>query len=160
MWVEIVEIIEIRKVFWRGNMKKTIIISPSDSVAVALFPLKKGEEAEGVVLLENIEKGHKFAVKEIKYGERIIKYGAVIGTATADIAAGSHVHSHNMTTGLSGTLSYSYNKKAAAPPAEYKSREIFVYERKNNEIGIRNELWVIPTVGCVNAQVRQIVTEF
>ncbi len=141
-------------------MKKTIIISPSDSVAVALFPLKKGEEAEGVVLLEDIEKGHKFAVKEIKCGEKIIKYGAVIGVATADIAPGRHIHSHNMTTGLSGTFSYSYNKKEAALPAGDKSRTVFVYERKSGEIGIRNELWVIPTVGCVNAQARQIVAEF
>ncbi|MDE7060470.1 MAG: altronate dehydratase family protein [Lachnospiraceae bacterium] len=141
-------------------MKKTIIISPSDSVAVALFPLKKGEAAEGVVLLEDIEKGHKFAVKEIKCGEKIIKYGAVIGVATADIAPGRHIHSHNMTTGLSGTFSYSYNKKEAALPAGDKSRTVFVYERKSGEIGIRNELWVIPTVGCVNAQARQIVAEF
>lgn len=141
-------------------MKKTIIISPSDSVAVALFPLKKGEGAEGVVLLEDIEKGHKFAVKEIKCGEKIIKYGAVIGVATADIAPGRHIHSHNMTTGLSGTFSYSYNKKEVALPAGDKSRTVFVYERKSGEIGIRNELWVIPTVGCVNAQARQIVAEF
>ncbi len=141
-------------------MKKTIIISPSDSVAVALFPLKKGEGAEGVVLLEDIEKGHKFAVKEIKCGEKIIKYGAVIGVATADIAPGRHIHSHNMTTGLSGTFSYSYNKKEAALSAGDKSRTVFVYERKSGEIGIRNELWVIPTVGCVNAQARQIVAEF
>lgn len=140
-------------------MKKTIIISPSDSVAVALLPLKKGECAEDIMLLENIEKGHKLSIKEIKSGEKIIKYGAVIGTATADIAPGSHVHSHNMTTGLSGTFSYSYNKKEIVRQA-YKSRKIFVYERKNGEIGIRNELWVLPTVGCVNAQARQIVAEF
>lgn len=142
------------------NAKKTIVISPVDSVGVALLPLKKGEGAEGIVLLEDIDKGHKFALRDIRSGENIIKYGEIIGRATADIAAGFHVHSHNMTTGLSGTLSYSYNKKEAIPVTEYKSRTVLVYGRKNGEVGIRNELWVIPTVGCVNAQARRIVEEF
>lgn len=141
-------------------MKKTIVISPLDSVGVALVSLEKGEEAEGVILAENIEKGHKFALKEIKSGEQVIKYGEVIGRATADIAAGCHVHSHNMSTNLSGTLEYSYNKKELTSATDYKKRTVSVYERENGEVGIRNELWVIPTVGCVNAQARQIAAEF
>ncbi len=141
-------------------MKKTIVISPLDSVAVALAPLKKGEEAEGVTLAEDIEKGHKFALKPIKSGERVIKYGEVIGRATADIAPGEHVHTHNMATNLSGTLEYSYNKKDIPPAAAPKSRTVSVYERKNGEVGIRNELWVIPTVGCVNAQAKIIAETF
>lgn len=161
-------------------MKKTIIISPADSVGVALVSLKKGETAEGITLLEDIEKGHKFALRDIPCGEQVIKYGEVIGRASADIAAGSHVHSHNMGTNLSGTLEYSYKKKQAAPAGEApqekqpdreflqgeipsgsgKSRTVSVYERGGGEVGIRNELWVIPTVGCVNAQARQIAAEF
>mgnify|MGYP002624268642 CR=1 FL=1 len=143
-----------------NDMKKTIIISPGDSVGVALVPLSKGETAEGVTLAEDITKGHKFALRPIKNGEKIIKYGEVIGHATADIAAGEHIHSHNMATCLDGTLEYSYNKKDIAPAAAVKSRTVNVYERKNGEIGIRNELWVIPTVGCVNAQARAIVDTF
>lgn len=141
-------------------MKKTIVISPNDSVGVALAPLKKGEEAEGVTLAEDIEKGHKFALKAIKNGEKVIKYGEVIGRATADIAPGEHIHSHNMSTNLEGQLSYSYNKKEIASVPEAKSRKVNVYERKNGDVGIRNELWVIPTVGCVNAQARAIAAEF
>lgn len=141
-------------------MKKTIVISPADSVGVALASMKKGEEAEGVTLSEDIEKGHKFALKAIKKGEQVIKYGEVIGRATADIAPGEHIHSHNMSTNLEGTLEYSYNKKEIAPAPEVKSRSVSVYERKNGGVGIRNELWVIPTVGCVNAQARAIVAEF
>lgn len=141
-------------------MKKTIVISPNDSVGVALAPLKKGEEAEGVTLAEDIEKGHKFALKAIKNGEKVIKYGEVIGRATADIAPGEHIHSHNMSTNLEGQLSYSYNKKEIASVPEAKSRKVNVYERKNSDVGIRNELWVIPTVGCVNAQARAIAAEF
>lgn len=142
------------------NMKKTILISPNDSAAVALAPLKKGEQAEGVTLAEDVEKGHKFALKDIKTGEHIIKYGNVIGKATADIKAGEHIHTHNMATNLSGTLEYSYNKKDIPDLTGFKSRTVSVYERANGEVGIRNELWIIPTVGCVNSQARLIAAEF
>ena len=141
-------------------MKKTIVISPNDSVAVALVSLTKGEEAEGVVLAEDIEKGHKFALKDIEKGQQVIKYGEVIGKATADIKAGQHIHSHNMSTNLSGTLEYSYNKKEIPDLSGIKSRKVNVYERANKEVGIRNELWIIPTVGCVNSQARLIAAEF
>lgn len=142
-------------------MKQTIVIHPADSVGVALVSLEKGVAAEGVTLAENIEKGHKFALKPIKCGEKIIKYGEVIGKATADIGAGEHVHTHNMATNLSGTLEYAYSRKEISPlipPAE--QRTVMVYERKSGEVGIRNELWVIPTVGCVNAQARIIAETF
>ena len=141
-------------------MKKTIVISPNDSVAVALVSLTKGEEAEGVVLTEDIEKGHKFALKDIEKGQQVIKYGEVIGRATADIKAGQHIHSHNMSTNLSGTLEYSYSKKEIPDLSGFKNRKVNVYERKSGEVGIRNELWIVPTVGCVNSQARLIVSEF
>lgn len=141
-------------------MKKTIVISPNDSVAVALAPLFKGEEEQGVVLAEDIEKGHKFALKDIEKGQQIIKYGEVIGRAAADIKAGQHIHSHNMSTNLSGTLEYSYNKKEIPDLSGFKNRKIEVFQRANGEVGIRNELWIIPTVGCVNSQARLIAAEF
>ena len=141
-------------------MKKSIKISPKDLVGVALAPLKKGETAEGVVLCEDIEKGHKFALRPIKAGEAVIKYGEVIGIAAADICAGRHIHTHNMRTALEGTLEYSYNKKAPVPLEKPLPRTVNVYERKNGEVGIRNELWVIPTVGCVNSQARAIAAAF
>lgn len=143
-----------------NNMKKTIVITPQDSVGVALAPLKKGQLVEGVTLTEDIEKGHKFALKDIKSGEKVIKYDEVIGRATADIVPGEHIHSHNMATNLEGTLEYSYNKKDIAPAPEFQNRKVMVFERKNGEVGIRNELWVLPTVGCVNAQARAIAAEF
>lgn len=141
-------------------MKKTMIISPADSVGVALAALKKGGTAEGITLLDDIEKGHKFALRDIKRGEEVIKYNGIIGRATADIAAGSHVHCHNMSTNLSGTLAYSYRRREIVPMTGLRSRMVSVYERKNGEVGIRNELWVIPMVGCVNAQARRIAEEF
>ncbi|MCR5142989.1 MAG: altronate dehydratase family protein [Ruminococcus sp.] len=141
-------------------MKKSIVISPNDSVGVALAALKKGETAEGVLLLEDIEKGHKFALRPIKAGEPVIKYGEVIGKACEDIGKGMHIHTHNMRTCLEGTLEYSYSKAAPVSLKKPAPRTVNVYERKNGDVGIRNELWVIPTVGCVNSQAKAIAAEF
>ena len=141
-------------------MKKSIVISPNDSVGVALAALKKGETAEGVLLLEDIEKGHKFALRPIKAGEPVIKYGEVIGKACEDIGKGMHIHTHNMRTCLEGTLEYSYSKAAPVYLKKPAPRTVNVYERKNGDVGIRNELWVIPTVGCVNSQAKAIAAEF
>lgn len=139
--------------------KKTIIINPADNVAVALTDLKKGEVYEGVTLKEDIVKGHKFALKDIAQGEQVIKYGNPIARATADIAEGSHVHTHNVKTNLSENLEYTYSKI----PTDLKSvkgRKVNVYKRADGNVGIRNELWVIPTVGCVNGQAKLIVETF
>lgn len=139
--------------------KKTIIINPADNVAVALTDLKKGEVHEGVTLKEDIVKGHKFALKDIAQGEQVIKYGNPIARATADIAEGAHVHTHNVKTNLSENLEYTYCKI----PTELKSvkgRKVNVYKRADGNVGIRNELWVIPTVGCVNGQAKLIVETF
>ncbi|MBR6273842.1 MAG: altronate dehydratase [Lachnospiraceae bacterium] len=141
-------------------MKKSIIITGNDSVGVALTTLKAGETVEGITLKEDIERGHKFALRTIKAGEKVIKYGEVIGTALYDISQGEHVHTHNMKTNLSGTLEYSYDKKDIPEIKSGESRKVNVYERKNGEVGIRNELWVVPTVGCVNAQAKAIANAF
>lgn len=140
-------------------LKKTIIINPLDNVAVALCDLKKGETHEGLTLAEDITKGHKFTLREVKKGENIIKYGSPIACAKQDIPAGFHVHTHNVQTNLSENLEYTYSKIPTDLPA-VKSRKVKVYERANGDVGIRNELWVIPTVGCVNGQAKLIVETF
>lgn len=139
--------------------KKTIIINPLDNVAVALHDIKKGEVCEGVTLKEDIVKGHKFALCDIEVGGQIIKYGNPIACATAEIKAGSHVHTHNVKTNLSENLEYTYDK-IPTPVAKVASRTVKVYRRKNGDVGIRNELWVIPTVGCVNGQAKLIIETF
>lgn len=139
--------------------KKTIIINPIDNVAVALADLEKGEPYEGVTLAENVKKGHKFALRPIKSGENVIKYGVPIAHATRDIAVGEWVHTHNVKTNLSENLEYEYSPvKCDLAPA--KMRKVNVYPRANGDVGIRNEIWVIPTVGCVNGQVKEIVETF
>ncbi len=105
-------------------------------------------------VLVDVTSGHKYAANAIKAGEKVIKYGFPIGVATADIAEGEHVHSHNVKTGLEGKLEYSYQpefevKKSPTPT-------FMGYMRKNGEAAIRNELWIIPTVGCINGAAEKI----
>ncbi|MDR1094733.1 MAG: altronate dehydratase family protein [Clostridiales bacterium] len=137
-------------------------INAADTVAVAMADLPMGREFFGAVLRERVPKGHKFALTDIKSGGDVIKYGYSIGKAAGDIAAGEWVHTHNLRTGLDENLKYSYKKK---PPVKFDFSDahrpqIEVYERAGGRVGIRNELWVVPTVGCVNAQARQIAREF
>jgi altronate hydrolase len=130
-------------------------INPLDNVAVALFPLKKGESELETVLLSDIPAGHKFALTDIAMGENVIKYGSVIGRATENIPAGAWAHTHNVKTNLSGLSEYEYapTRVSAASPAE---GSFMGYRRKDGRVGIRNEIWVIPTVGCVNDAAKRI----
>jgi len=140
-------------------VKKTIIINPADNVAVALADLQKGESYEGVTLAEDVKKGHKFALRPIKSGENVIKYGVPIAHATENIPAGAWVHTHNVKTNLSENLEYEYNPVPCALK-KGKMRKVNVYPRADGNVGIRNEIWVLPTVGCVNGQAKEIVEEF
>lgn len=139
--------------------KRSIIINSADNVAVALCDLKKGQTEQGVTLAEDITKGHKFALRGIKCGENIIKYGTPIAHATEDIPVGTHVHTHNVKTNLNENLEYTYDRVECALP-EGRMRKVNVYRRKDGNVGIRNELWIIPTVGCVNGQAKEIVEIF
>jgi altronate hydrolase len=122
-------------------------------VAVALQPLAANEAvsygAGEVTPLSDIPMGHKVALRDIKKGEPVIKYGFPIGEATEDIPKGGHVHSHNLHTLLSGAHDYEYHP--THPKLEAREPVTFMgYPRKVGRPGIRNELWIIPTVGCVN----------
>ena len=97
----------------------------------------------------NLNDGHKYALRDIKKGENIIKYGNPIGHATEDIKKGEHVHSHNVKTNLSGNLTYSYDPKFYNIEKE-ETTTFKGYVRENGDVGIRNEIWIVNTVGCVN----------
>lgn len=106
----------------------------------------------------NLADGHKYALRDIKSGENIIKYGNPIGHAVADIAKGEHIHSHNMKTNLSSNLTYTYEPEYT-PIKKVESDKTFMgYVRENGDVGIRNEIWIIPTVGCVN-KIAKILAE-
>ena len=98
----------------------------------------------------NLEDGHKYALRDIKKGENIIKYGNPIGHATADIAAGEHVHTHNVATNLSDNLTYTYKECTSDFKVAPTGRTFMGFLRENGEVGVRNEVWIINTVGCVN----------
>ena len=133
-------------------MKTTIKISPQDNVAIALTPLQSGQTIENpqITLLDNIPFGHKIALQNIPIGENIIKYGLPIGSAISDIKAGAHIHTHNLKTNLSSIETYTYNKESPRIFPAFSDVQIHAYKRKDGSVGIRNELWIIPTVGCVN----------
>ena len=140
-------------------MKSFIKINQSDNVAVALVPLSKGTVVKlddtTLTLAEDIMQGHKFSLKNLKPGDSIIKYGNPIGHATAEIPAGSWIHTHNLKTGLGDLLTYTYNKNLSDLP--HKEPKFFQgYRRKDGRVGVRNEIWIIPTVGCVNNVVTAI----
>ena len=107
----------------------------------------------------NLDDGHKYALRDIRAGENIIKYGNPIGHAIVDIKAGEHVHNHNIKTNLSGNLEYSYEPTFYDIDEEDKSRTFMGYIRENGDVGIRNDVWIIVTVGCVNKVAEQIAKE-
>ena len=136
-------------------MQDFIKIHPDDKVAVALKPLavKSSISLDGreITLKENIPQGHKFAVQDIDEGEQVIKYGAPIGIAKCGIKEGGWVHTHNMKTGLGELLEYTYEPAASKAVPQTKETHFFQgFRRRNGKVGIRNEIWIIPTVGCVN----------
>ncbi len=98
----------------------------------------------------NLKNGHKYALCDIPVGENIIKYGCPIGHATAPIKKGDHVHTHNIKTNLSGQLEYTYNGSECVVKSVHTDKTFMGYRRPNGEVGIRNEVWIINTVGCVN----------
>ena len=107
----------------------------------------------------NLDDGHKYALRDIKAGENIIKYGNPIGHAVVDIKKGEHVHNHNIKTNLSGNLEYTYEPTFYDIEKEDKSRTFMGYVRENGDVGIRNDVWIIVTVGCVNKVAEQIAKE-
>ena len=130
-------------------------IDPKDSTATALRDMAAGEAALGVTLSEPIGKGHKVAVKPIAAGEPVLKFGFPIGVATRDIAPGEHVHVHNVATALKGSGDYAFTP-TAHDDAAIEGPSFLGYRRANGRVGTRNEIWVIPTVGCVARTAQKI----
>ncbi|MGM9970414.1 MAG: UxaA family hydrolase [Anaeroplasma sp.] len=141
-------------------MNDFIIIHEIDNVAVVLRPFSKGEVVAGITLVDDIPQAHKVALKEIKAGENVIKYGCPIGHATADIHPGQHVHTHNVATNLDDVITYNYEPNYPEVLGYKSDRTVDVYERSTGEYGIRNELWIIQTVGCVSGMANRIIEEF
>ncbi|MCR5154180.1 MAG: altronate dehydratase family protein [Lachnospiraceae bacterium] len=145
-------------------MKSYIKINEKDNVAVALEDLKSGSKIDvggcTVVLKEDITRGHKFSLRDISNGENIIKYGNPIGHAKEDINSGCHVHTNNIATNLADIIEYEYTPVEVKKEASFCGEAFFDgFERPDGKVGIRNEVWIVPTVGCVNAIADKIAAE-
>ena len=134
-------------------MKQFLKIHDSDNVAVALQNVPAGTQVDlegfSVVSTEEIPAGHKIALADIPEGVNIIKYGFPIGHAKVNIKAGEHVHTHNVRSNLSGLKEYAYHPVQGSDRVE-EPQTFMGYVRSDGSVGIRNEVWIIPTVGCVN----------
>lgn len=130
-------------------MPDFIQIDPKDNVAVALQSITKGTVFAGVIAQADIPQGHKMALANLSVSQAVIKYGFPIGHATCPITAGDWVHTHNMATNLSDETEYTYHPKNTAlisqAPASFQG-----FRRPDGRVATRNEIWIIPTVGCVN----------
>ena len=141
-----------------------LMIQPNDNVAVALKALSKGSECsvggKNIILKDDIPAAHKVALTEIGKDENVIKYGLPIGHAISPIHMGEHVHIHNMTTNLEGLLEYQYHPEPDLWKNFMPEEEAYFdgYLREDGRAGTRNEIWIVPTVGCVN-QTAKILAE-
>src|SRR4051812_6948924 len=143
-----------------GDSLALLHLDPRDDVAVALRPVAAGEKltvgARSIAAAEAIASGHKLALRDIAAGETVHKFGWPIGRLTAPVAAGAHVHVHNLRTLLSGVEGYAYapapdeGSEAAAAPS------FLGYRRADGRVGTRNEIWILPTVGCVGRTAQKI----
>ncbi len=144
---------------------KHIVFSPKDNVAVLLEPGKPGDFLEygerGIFLSSEIPQGFKVALENIGGGEEIRKYGESLGRATRNISSGEMVHSFNLESALTGDLYVPSWKAPLVPePLLREPGTFWGYRRRNRRVGIRNELWIIPTVGCINGLLRGIASRY
>lgn len=145
-------------------MKEIIKINEKDNVVVALRDISKNEiveiENKKIEIKEDVKRGHKISLVDLKVDENVIKYGYPIGHATKEIAVGEWVHTHNIKTNLSGIMEYNFNQELLDISGENRDLTFEGYERENGNVGIRNELWIVPTVGCVNGIGERILERF
>lgn len=144
-------------------MKQTAFlkINPADSVVVCLRPMQKGEtiniDGKTIEIKQDTPAGHKLLIKDAPKGTDIIKYGYPIGHSIEDLTEGQWVNENNIKTNLSGSLEYEYSPVNEKLSIESENLTFKGYMRKNGEVGIRNEIWIVPTVGCVNGIAEKLV---
>lgn len=144
-------------------MKQTAFlkINPADSVVVCLRPMQKGEtiniDGKTIEVKQDTPAGHKLLIKDAPKGTDIIKYGYPIGHTIEDLSEGQWVNENNIKTNLSGSLEYTYSPVDEKLSIENENLTFKGYMRKNGEVGIRNEIWIVPTVGCVNGIAEKLV---
>jgi len=143
-----------------ATSRALLLLDPRDDVALALTALAAGTRAEAggrtVELRDDIPDGHKVALRDMEAGETVRKYGWPIGILTAGVRAGGHVHGHNLSTLLSGVEGYAWQGPAAEPLPGGAQPGFLGYRRADGRVGTRNEIWILPTVGCVGRTAQKI----
>ncbi|MBR1427112.1 MAG: altronate dehydratase [Paludibacteraceae bacterium] len=141
-------------------MTDVLKINPADNVVVAIQPQKAGNvihiDGRDITILEDVPAGHKIAITDIAEGENVIKYGFPIGHAREPKKAGAWMNEHNIKTNLAGLLSYEYHPRQVTLDIPDEHRTFMGYRRPDGQVGIRNEVWIIPTVGCVNGIINRL----
>lgn len=139
-------------------------LNPRDTVAVALRPISAGETIEvddiQVTAEQDIPQGHKIALQPMKEKQDVIKYGYPIGHMLSTAAAGEWLHTHNVKTNLSGELDYTYTPDIHQVHYPKQALTFKGYRRRNGKVGIRNDLFIVPTVGCVNGMAELMLKRF
>ena len=134
-------------------LSAAIQVHSDDNVAVALRDLKPGENLQldrhHVTIGQHIQQGHKVALGDLRTGDLVYKFGWPIGRVTAPIAAGSHVHTHNVETLLAGVEGYQHQLLRSDSRPLQDQGSFLGYRRRDGRVGTRNEVWILPTVGCV-----------
>ena len=144
-------------------MSQYIRINPADNVSVALAPLKAGSKIDlngGFVLKDDIPAGHKFAVVDIPEGGNVIKYGFPIGHITKAVSQGCHIDHNILKTNLDGISDYTYTPNLVEIKPSDNQRTFLGFRRGDGGVGVRNQIWIIPTVGCVNGIANKIAERF
>jgi len=143
-------------------MAQYIRINQADNVAVALAPLKAGTpiDIDGVVLRDDIPAGHKFALCNLAQGENVVKYGFPIGHVMRAVDAGCHIDHNILKTNLEGVSEYTYTPNLTEIESAAVKRSFKGFKRANGDVGIRNQIWIIPTVGCVNGIAQKLAERF
>jgi len=136
-------------------------LNRADNVAVAIRPLRAGDEAAGVPVAEPIPRGHKFALAPIAKGDAVLKYAQVIGYAAGDIATGAHVHTHNVEfRGTAHDYEFSTDLRHATPVAEAERDTFMGYRRTNGKCGTRNFVAILTSVNCSATAAHKIAAAF
>ena len=143
-------------------MAQYIRINQADNVAVALAPLKAGTpiDIDGVVLRDDIPAGHKFALCNLAQGENVVKYGFPIGHVMRAVDVGCHIDHNVLKTNLEGVSEYTYTPNLTEIEPVAAKRSFKGFKRANGDVGIRNQIWIIPTVGCVNGIAQKLAERF
>ena len=138
-----------------------IRLDETDNVATAVRSLEIGEDVLGTTASERVGRGHKIALCTVKAGEPVTKYGQFIGIASADIAAGAHVHTHNVNfESTSQTYEFSTAVRDVAMVDDTKRATFEGFRRENGKVGTRNYIAIITSVNCSATAARMIADHF